>query len=155
MSTQNKSNTKTNLKTNHKPYIIVPNGSKYPKKPPGLHRNKNRQKIHQPRKINTDRLVNNFCIHQKIPQPPRKLAQLFKNSEGREVLKVINLSGRSIIIIVFKYPAFDRHIPVEQYACKPKQPTAEVIASCPSYICAFDYQTYDILDVVPVRDEIK
>jgi hypothetical protein len=129
--------------------------SKYPKKSPGLHKNNTLQKIHQSQKIHIERLVNNFVIHQKILQPTRKLKQLFKSSDAHRMSKVVSLAGRPIIIIVFKYPAFDRHIPVEQYACKPKQPSAEVIATCPSYICAFDYQTYDILDIVAVLGEIK
>jgi hypothetical protein len=126
--------------------------SQYPKPNQRVpYHNKKLKKTHEPLISHTDRLINNFIIHQNLQLVTKSLKYLIIN-ENIGVMDVISLFGRQIIIIVLRYPAFDPKIP-GSYDKKPL--TAEVISTCPSYICAFDYQTYDVLDVVHVLGEVK
>ncbi len=125
----------------------------YPKPNPKVpYHNKKLQKLHATQISHTDRLINNFIIHQNLPMTPISLKHLITN-DNIGVMDVISLYGRQIIIIVLRYPAFDPKVSNNSYEKKPL--TDEVVASYPSYICAIDYQTYDVLDVVPVLGEVK
>jgi hypothetical protein len=127
---------------------------KYPKNKPNPkvpYHNKKLQKLHAPQISHTDRLMNNFIIHQNLRMAPIDLKHLITN-DNIGVMDVISLHGRQIIIMILRYPAFDSKI-LGSYEKKPL--TDEVVATCPSYICAFDYQSYDVLDVVHVLGEVK
>lgn len=142
-----------NLKRNDKDINYdAAKGQKYPKSNPKVpYHNKKLQKLHVPQINHTYQLINNFIKYQHLPMTPSSLKHLITN-DNMGVMNVISLYGRQIIIIVLRYPAFDSKIP-SSYIKKPL--TADIIVSCPSYICAFDYQSYDVLDVVPVLGEVR
>lgn len=63
-------------------------------------------------------MVNNFVITQQIPQPPRKLLHLFSEAGDNKIVSVVSLTGRLVVIIFFKYPGFDPHVPEKHYSLK-------------------------------------
>jgi hypothetical protein len=115
------------------------------------HRNA-KLKIDKPISNKFSQLVNNFLIHQQIPQTPNNLKNLFIRN-NKEILSVVSIGGRLVVIIFFKYPGFEPNIP--GYETKILKITKEGIANNPSYICALDFGTCQVLDVVQIPGEIK
>ena len=115
------------------------------------HRN-SKFKIDKPISNNLSQLVNNFLIHQKIWQTPNNLKQLFIGNNEKN-LSVVNIGGKLVVIIFFKYPGFQPNIPGSKTEIR--KITKDVITNNPSYLCVFDFKTYQVLDVVQVPGDIK
>ena len=110
-------------------------------------------KMDKPISNNLSQLINNFLIHQQIPQTPNDLKHLFTVGNNEEIVSIASIGGKLVVIIFFKYPGFSPNIPGSK--TETHKITGEVITNNLSCLCAFDFATCQVLDVVHVPGEIK
>lgn len=106
---------------------------------------------------NMIKLIYNFIISQNLKLKPRTLKKIIicnyvNININNKTITNININGRVVTIIFFECPEFCNYTNVVSHTNFVSH-TTQRIEKC-SYICAFDFETHEILDVMCFKGNI-